>query len=172
MAIIVEDGTIVPNANSYVSINECNEYFETFLCVVYCWEHADIIEREKALITATRKIDVSYLWNGYTQDENQSLGWPRTQGVDKYDILIAENYIPTLLKNAVCELALDYLKANDEKLNLDDSPEIGMRRVKIGEIDVEFDRSDRIIKLRKLIRDMLQGLGLYGANQTIRINRA
>lgn len=171
MAIIVEDGTIVTNANSYISVVDATNYFYDYLSIDKYWHQATIEEQERALITATRKLDATYLWNGYAQQEGQALGWPRTQAFDKYDILIDENYIPTLLKSAVCELALDYLKANDDGTNLDDSQEAGIKRAKIGEIDIEFDKSDRITKIRKIIRDMLQGLGLYGTNQ-IRINRA
>ncbi|WP_434033588.1 DnaT-like ssDNA-binding protein [Cupriavidus sp. a3] len=92
MALVVEDSTGKPDANSYVSVAEADSY------------HGDrgnanwsaATTKEAALINATSYVDSLYRFQGLRASDTQALEWPRA-GVTG---------IPKRLKDAVCELAL------------------------------------------------------------------
>jgi hypothetical protein len=74
-------------------------------------------------------------WQGVKVDEDQALDWPR------YDVVvegyvIASNIVPAEVKNACAELAL---RASEGDLLADQSQ--GVIREKVGQIEVEYDRS-------------------------------
>ena len=94
------------NVNSYVSLEEANEYFAQRLGADY-WASLDDEQKEKALITATKKID-RLPFIGSKKDPAQPLQFPR--------IPLGQN-VPQAIKDAVCEEALtelQFLNANDE----------------------------------------------------------
>ena len=104
MSLIVEDGSIVANANSYVTVVECQAYATARGLTLPALE-ADI---EPLLISA-----IDYLESKRTQYQgtktdpaNQSLQWPRT-GVQIDGVDIGSNVIPKELKDAQCRLACE-----------------------------------------------------------------
>lgn len=77
--IIVEDGTGLADANSYVTLQEANDYF-----TVYgqpAWEALDELAREQCLVKATQYIDVRWgeLIDGARLEVDQALVFPRTE---------------------------------------------------------------------------------------------
>ena len=104
--MVVEDGTGLSNADSFVSVDYADTYFTTR--GVSAW--ASLTNKEALLIKATDYIEAGYSesWKGVTLNDTQSLSFPRI--IDD-----ATSYPDRLLK-AVCELAL---KANDGDLLVD-----------------------------------------------------
>ncbi len=104
------------NINSYVTLDEANEYFASRLGSDY-WDTLEDTQKEKALISATKKID-RLPFIGYKQDPNQPLQFPRfyySTGCC-YNGLPIED-IPQQVKDAVCEEALttlQYIENNSE----------------------------------------------------------
>ena len=102
------------NVNSYVSLEEANTYFSERLGADY-WSTLEDEQKEKALITATKKID-RLPFIGYKQNPAQPLQFPRFYyNSCCCNLQIAD--IPQQLKDAVCEEALtelQFLNANDE----------------------------------------------------------
>lgn len=100
------------NVNSYVSLDEANTYFSERLGADY-WATLEDSQKEKALITATKKID-RLPFTGYKQDPCQPLQFPR------YYYNTCGNktaIVPQQIKDAVCEEALtelQYLEANSD----------------------------------------------------------
>ncbi len=106
MALIVEDGTGLSDANSYVSVAYADAYF--LARNVTSW--ASLTIKEALLIQATDYMEAVYSesWKGTVLLDTQSLSFPR--------IIDDATVYPDRLLKAVCELAL---KANDGALLVD-----------------------------------------------------
>ena len=104
--MVVEDGTGLSNADSFVSVAYADTYFTTR--GVTAW--ASLTNKEALLIKATDYIEAVYSesWKGVTLNDTQSLSFPR--------IIDDSTVYPDRLLKATCELAL---KANDGDLLID-----------------------------------------------------
>jgi hypothetical protein len=103
MTLIVEDGTGVEDANSYVSVEEADAYWADRSN--YDWLSGD---KEASLVIATAYIDNRYdnRWPGRrTYGRDQWLAGPRVSAYDTSNQLIYEDEIPIELRQAVCEAA-------------------------------------------------------------------
>jgi len=96
MALIVEDGAGLPNAESYVSVADCQAY-ATAHGLQFAGEASAL---EAALRNATQYLDTAYTYRGQRQTDTQALEWPRT---------VADG-VPREVVNACCELAARALK--------------------------------------------------------------
>lgn len=101
MAFIVEDGTIVANANAYIDIAFANEYFTDR--GNNAWIGDDSV-KQIAIIKATDYIDTMYDFKGFLVSKDQSLKFPRLINCYK------DNEIPLRLKKACCEYAVRALE--------------------------------------------------------------
>lgn len=104
--IIVEDGTGLANANSYVTLAEADAYFTSI--GELGWAGTDDFKNQN-LINATAAIDATYgpRYISYLRDEvTQSLLWPREQIWDRHSRRIDNGALPNSLKNAQMEMAL------------------------------------------------------------------
>lgn len=103
ISLIVEDGSCVPNANCYVSLEYADEYMRN--TGRKAWEELSENDRKSYLINATNYIDRTYSkigWKGIKKyHRNQSLCFPRVELYDK-DGFEVEG-IPEELMKAVCE---------------------------------------------------------------------
>jgi len=101
--IIVEDGTIVVDANSYVTVAELDS-FAALRGVTLPTLEAD---KEVLLISGTDYTET--FWNRYqgdTIEQDQSLQFPRT-GVSVNGFLVSSDSIPNTLKNAQMQSAIE-----------------------------------------------------------------
>jgi hypothetical protein len=144
MSTVIDSTVGGASSNSYATLAEGNTYFETRLNTSV-WDAAEDADKEKALITATAKLD-EYDYVGGRASTTQRLRFPRFM-VPKPDSNVsygsfASYYttteIPQLIKDATCELAQDMLSSMDiETGNVGDLSE-----VKVGDIlTVSFKES-------------------------------
>lgn len=100
--MIVEDGNIIENSNSYVDVEFADNYFSTH--GNDNWQELEDTQKEIYLIKATDYIDNAFDWKGIKSTQNQCLKFPRKDLIDNdgYSVL----GIPLELKNAVCECVL------------------------------------------------------------------
>lgn len=122
-------------SSSYLSEEDALSYFATRLHSTL-WE--DFEDKQSALITATRLLDQWVKWQGYKNDENQALDWPRQDVVDENDFWIPSDIIPVKVKNACCELAYSML-AEDRTAENDMK---GFKEIKVGSLKLVADKSD------------------------------
>ena len=106
MALVVEDGTGVTGADSYVSIAEADTYAAAN--GLTSWASATAAAKEIALRQATRYVDTRYRFRGSRLGLRQPLEWPRGDVVDG---ALGDGYYytrpPRNLKAAVTELESD-----------------------------------------------------------------
>ena len=103
VTLIVEDGSCVQNANSYVSLEYADEYMRNTGRTAWAAKSDD--ERRAYLINATKYIDRTYSqvgWKGVKKyHRRQALCFPRVELFDKDGDEVLG--IPEELKQAVCE---------------------------------------------------------------------
>ncbi len=102
MTIIVEDGSVVANANSYISVADANAYFTTTGDTLWT-EDADDAAKERALILGAQYMQQKWRlrWKGSRIEAQQRLDWPRT-GVDVpdfFDPFLKNTFVPVAFQN-------------------------------------------------------------------------
>jgi hypothetical protein len=142
MALVVEDGTGLPTANSYVTIAECDAYHVDRANT--SWGTALTAAKTAALMKATMYIDGKYFnrFTGYKGSVSQALQWPRMEAIESGVYILPDGVsdsllsgIPVALKQATYEAALLAL-TTDLTSVLDRG---GMLRFqKVGPISQEF----------------------------------
>lgn len=110
MALIVEDGTVVANADAYVSVADTDTYHTNRGNTL--WTGA-VGDKEAAIRKATDYIDKRFglLFRGIKSSSQQELQWPRIDAYDNSGYTLA-GIVPTQLKKAVYEYALRALVYN------------------------------------------------------------
>lgn len=105
MALIVEDGTVVLGAESYVSAADADTYWSN-RTVASSWLPLAVSVKEGALREAVQYLDMSYNWRGGRANYNQNLYWPRVLWWAEDNQVVSPHQIPQPIKNAQMELGL------------------------------------------------------------------
>lgn len=156
---IVEDGTLVKGANSYVTVEDAISY--NISRGRDKWGDLSSQKQSSALVKATQYIDGMYRWKGRRKFESQELAFPRVmiRDIDGFEV----TGIPKKLKDAVCEAAYKVAEEEEELFTqYDANGDIKRQRVE-GAVEVEFfnkkesSASDRITRW-EVLDAMLRGL--------------
>jgi hypothetical protein len=150
LTLVVTPGAT--NANTYATEAEALAYYEGRL-PSEAWESAD--SQAALLVMATRTIDGYFLgrrtrlfgavppayivgpqWTGDPASSTQKLAWPRSGMYNGNGVAIAETVIPSELKDATIELAIQ-LAANDGTADLSAAVQ-GITSIKAGSVSVGF----------------------------------
>lgn len=121
-------------ANSYVTEAEMTAYCEGRLQGA-TWTGADA--QLPALVEATRDL-TRLAWKGVRVDLVQALAWPRTGVVNPDDPDQGEfddDVIPQRVKDATCELALQYLLAGTDPAAVDANAAVIRKKVDVLETE-------------------------------------
>lgn len=103
MPIIVEDGTGLSDADSYISVSASDSYHQDR--GNDAWASLTTEEKEEALRKATQYIDTTYCFYGSIAKNTQSLSWPRNdvKDVEGRDLT---GLVPRAVQDATRELGL------------------------------------------------------------------
>lgn len=156
MPLIPETGTGVANANSFVSRSFFDSYFEDRGLLEPIEDAFSDEQIEGAILYATRDIDQSYHWTGVRQTTAQALGWPRVGARNKEDKVITSGTVPLVLQEATCERARDHLLVR--ALNQATDPEEELTRLKVGPIELSWDRVSGALPENSYFSVLLSGL--------------
>ena len=138
MAIVVEDGTGKADAESYVSVEDAEQYASLY-------GHEDFgaaaeADQEAALRRATRAIDALYgsrFPGARLNGRAQALQWPRSDAYDADGEEIASDEIPTEVVSATVEFAIRELtEAGSTMPDLERGGAI--RSLKAGSVSIEY----------------------------------
>lgn len=138
MALIIEDGNGLDNADSYIDTAFADAYFLKRGVT----EWADLTNKEALIVRAMDYIENNYTFIGSKLLETQSLSFPR--------VIDGATIFPTALKNAACELAI---KSNDDDL-LADGEKTTIRE-KVGTLEVEYDPNQSNTKTYRFVDKLL-----------------
>tara|TARA_Y100000004_G_scaffold288_1_gene397 strand:+ start:53 stop:583 length:531 start_codon:yes stop_codon:yes gene_type:complete len=127
------------NANSFVTLDEANNYFAT-VPESSTWDDKTVDQKKRALISATRWID-SFVYFGDRCDQNQALKFPRNNyQVD--DVELSCTTIPNNIKYAQYELARAL--ANDtDAITGTSGKEGNIEQAKLGDLEVKFNTASQ-----------------------------
>lgn len=156
MVFVVENGSGLPDANSYVSVIEADAYHADRGNTA--WTGADAV-KQTALVRATDYIEQIYSerWQGAPMSMSQALVWPRG-GVAN----TPSDIVPVRLKQAVCQLALEAVSGIDLNPTLDRA----VKKEKVGPLETEYMDNASVGEVRPaidgLLRALLRGVGLNG----------
>lgn len=157
MALVVEDGTGLSNAESYVSVANADAR-QTALGIT-AWTGTDAV-KEAALRRATQYMEQRYRqrWKGTRLLRAQALSWPR-YGADTGDWYVESTVVPAEVANACADLAV---KALSETLNADQTRAVV--REKVDVLETEYDRyspqATRFVAIDAMLAPYLMGGGV------------
>lgn len=135
--MVVEDGTGLSNANSYVTTTEAEDYLSVKSATAFALWDAEL-EQENYLMWATRLLDQRANFQGSKSVSTSALRWPRTGVRDRDGISLAYDEIPPAIKAAVIEIAFNLVsKAVDPSAPAAD-PTGALKRVKADVVEVEY----------------------------------
>jgi hypothetical protein len=103
MALIIEDGTIVANANSFITVAE----WEAYLTLYGKQATGTEADKETSLIKAQRAISTRYTFDGALVEQAQATCLPRNWTKNIKGFTVASNIVPQDFKDAQAELAFD-----------------------------------------------------------------
>lgn len=166
MALKVEDGSIVEDAESYASVSEADTYNTNR--ANSGWANLGQTEKEAALRVATEWLDGRYNWRGQIKDLEQDLDWPRTWAYDDEDRLLEG--IPKKLKQACMQLAYEHTQAS---LTEAEGPRVTSERVE-GAVEVEYadtagNQGNRFPVVERMLRGLHNG---SSGGSTVKLERA
>ena len=135
VSLIVEDGSCVPNANSYVSLDFADAYMRN--TGRNAWLEKSDNERKSYLINATKYIDRTYSkigWKGQKKfHRRQALCFPRVELFDKDGDEVLG--IPRELMEAVCEAG--FISTSTSLFDIKDASGT-VKRQKVDVLEVEY----------------------------------
>jgi hypothetical protein len=150
-------------ANSFATVAEGDVYCDARLNASAWTDEDDDDQKARALIDATRELNV-LMYIGYTVSEDQALVWPRDYAEDPDSPTLAyfeSDVIPQRVKDATCELALQFLIAGTTDLAALDATQ-GVIRKRVDVLETEwakpYERAkglDRFPRVMALVRPLL-----------------
>lgn len=134
ITLVVEDGTGLPNANSYCDLDFAIEY-----CTMkgYAdWLKLSDDEQKVFIIRGTEFVDNFYNWKGIRHRQSQSMAFPRDEiyDDDKYPV----NGIPEKLKKACIEAAFLNATSGTSTLFSTKDENGGIKKQKVDTLEVEY----------------------------------
>lgn len=138
MALTVEDGTGLSNADSLVSLADATSYHAALGNTSWASVSYTDDQREQALRRASQFLRDSFAWQGYpVNGREQAMAWPRTAVSDADGYSVDNDSVPQEIKDATCIAALAELVTPGTMY-----PEVAqsgkVKMEKIGPITVEY----------------------------------
>ncbi len=176
MALIVEDGTGLANAESYGSVADADAYFAARGSPT-TWTALLEPAKEQWLRQGTEFMDLEFgsRWKGRRVTQDQALDWPRWNVTDRDGFTIGSDTVPIQLARATFETAHRMaIDGSDLMPDLDTSANIKRERIEVGPIELDTtyagssDQQAQLVKIEKMIRDLVTFLGASGVAHNIR----
>lgn len=164
MALVLVATVGGPASNTYCSRADATTYHEAHVHAS-AWLEAATSAKDAALAMATRLLDIHMEWDGRVVSDAQALLWPR------YDVLAPNGYtvdpatIPVLIREATAEFARQLL-VKDRAADL---PQAGIKRLKAGPVELEFDGAFTAQVLPDSVFDMVRVYGRKKAGRRMSV---
>lgn len=161
---VVEDGTGLPNASSYVTTLEADDYME--VKPESTWASLDECSKEQYLMWASRLLDQRVTWVGTKTVVTSGLRWPRSGVVDRDGCTIAINEVPPAVKAATIEVANHLYTQDVDPSAPSNAANAGdIKRIKADVIEIEYMEGTPAVAVDKNmfplgLNQILSGLGV------------
>lgn len=164
--LIVEDGSVVTDANTYADIATVDTYHDNLGQTDWTGT-AD--EKTAAILRAMRYLE-NLDWTGSKTAQSNPLSWPRSETYDRDGRLYASNIVPQSVVNALCEAALVEL-SNPGALRPSSTTGGQIKRQKVDVIETEYFESFQSRQSFDAIDDELTGLVSGGGGVSVGLVR-
>lgn len=157
MDLVVEDGTGLPTANSYCTVEEAADILSINVYSTWATLAATEGAQDAFLMWATRILDERVKWFGTKVYGTSGTAWPRYRAYDKEGFAIDDNVVPKQVKLATAILA-NFLVVNagdPEAVNTSNN----LTELKVDVILLKFDPTILPNKYPTEISFILSGLG-------------
>jgi len=156
MAITVEDGTGLANADSLVSVAAFKAYSDDRGFDYSAYDDTGI---EQALRRASTFLTRAYRYQGHKVNaRDQAMAWPRHGVVDADGWAVASDAVPVEIVHAVCEVTQREL-ATPGALNPDVTFADRVVRERVGDLEVEYANAksgaDASRPILLIVRDLI-----------------
>ena len=132
--LIIEDGTGVPNANTYATLAEYKDYLTMYN------NTAALAKTDEALVASLLSgADYlnTYKFKGVQSTQMQGLVWPRGEVFLRDDPLpLPDNVIPSVIKKA--QMAASEINVGGQNLQPNILPGTFLKRNKVGPLEKEY----------------------------------
>lgn len=166
VALVIEDGTGLANANTYISQADADAYIEKHLYGTP-FSGATSANKDIALMMATRLIDDYFEFEGKKVNDTQALEFPRYDITDRSGYLIQSSTLPTALVNATAEFA-KWLIESDRTTDADGK---GFKLLSAGSLTVQPDTADKIPVMPDIVKKMLAPFGRPVGGAIVEVTR-
>lgn len=158
---LVEDGTGLPDATSYVSVADADDILSVNPHIAEDWGALSETEKEQLLSWASRYLDMKAIWKGERAVETSALRWPRSGVVDRDEIELPDNEIPQQLRIATAEMAR-FLMLDDRA---SERSQDAISELKVDVVEIVFAKDYRLPPVPMVMHDLLKGLtrGISGS---------
>lgn len=130
---------MIVGVDSYISLEDAQAYFANRLRSD-AWDEASELEKEKALKTATKRINC-LRFIGRPVDPNQELAFPRLIQ-NSFGVLVRVD-IPKAVKEATCEEAISLLEQGDHDIKRRKLQDAGVVSVTAGDASETYSNIKR-----------------------------
>ena len=167
MAFVFDSTVSGASANSYPSVVQAADYQLSNLNRE-TWEDEETVDKQAALVMATRLLDDQMIWDGVKSTTAQKLRWPRYGVYTKDGESVLSTIIPDAVLNAVSELAW-WLKASDR---ITDAEGDTVSKMKLDTLEMEFTEGSKTKIIPDHVFDMVREYGtMAGVGNTVMILR-
>lgn len=160
ISFVVEDGTGLASATSYVSVEEADSIAALNIHNSDKWLALTLDVKRNLLMYTSRVLDTRTTWEGTQVNETQALAWPRSDVTDRYGNSLSAAAVPYAVRWAVVELAKHTMSSDRLSVSQPDSI---TTMVKVDTIEMEFAdptlNAMRQYKTPMIVSDILKGLG-------------
>lgn len=173
MALTVEDGTGLADADAFVSLTDCDAYHTARGNSAWTGTDAD---KESAIRRATAFMTYAFTWKGFPLNgRDQALAWPRSGVTDNDGYYVAVDEVPREVVDATCEAALRELESPGSlypDVTLTDrvkSEQVGPLRVEYFANAMSAEASRLVVTIiRDLVRGLLKASGGIYSGRAVR----
>jgi len=164
MTLVIEDGSIVPGANSYITVAEYSAWADARFGVSRSTASSCDEDAERLILRAMDYFEAQE-FIGYKKQSDQPLQWPRNDVyIDSY--YVSNSTIPNEVKISIYELAYAEEQGNGELTAVDRK----VKREKVASIEVEYaDGSSSTVTNRAVPNAMKKLLEAGGGMRVVRI---
>jgi hypothetical protein len=163
MALIVEDGTGLSDAESYISVADADAYITAYKGTNATWDSAATADKEVAARVATQYLDITYDWIGDKETSTQALDWPRVNAYDETGTAI--DGVPSNVEDATAELM--FLHVTGTTLITNTTKADYAKREKVDVIEIEYFEGASVQQSFPVVSRLLSDLA-YQSGQVVR----
>ena len=164
MALTVENGSGLPNADSYLSVADADAYHAAQGGTGWT---GTTDQKESALRQATEYLDNRYglRWNGRRINETMALDWPRTGVVDRDGWTVSDSAVPSGVERATAYVALKVREGTELVPDVLPGTNATAESVQVGAIRIETSyaglnaTAPSFPTVDMLLRDLIQSAG-------------